>query len=199
MVVSDGVALFPRVEVSTSDLAHAVERQLRVHAPHVLLIDVALCAAMDRAMALGLHAVRPTCRWLVGWSAYAPCWLGTLLVCDALGTVEWGCSAGSMARALDTVLAGDLWFPRTVLQRLYRLARGTQGEIAAAQDGDPSNPQSDHLTPRELQVLMLMRAGLTNKQIAQHLGTSINTVKKHVEHLFAKTGLHKRRQMSAGP
>ena len=189
---SDGAAAqFRLIEVSPLALASTVERQLRDHAPHVLLIDVARCAALDRAGALALHAVRPACRWLIGWPGYAPRWLGTLLLCDALGAVEWGCSAGSLERALNAVSTGDLWFPRMVLQRLYELARGMPREI------DLDNPEADPLTPRELEVLMLVRAGLSNKQIAQRLGTSVNTVKKHVEHLFAKLGVHKRRQMSA--
>ena len=53
------------------------------------------------------------------------------------------------------------------------------------------------LTAREDEVLSLMRRGMTNKQIAERLDISVNTVKKHLAHLFAKYGLHGRRQQIA--
>jgi pimeloyl-ACP methyl ester carboxylesterase len=45
------------------------------------------------------------------------------------------------------------------------------------------------LTPREHQVLALVRIGLMNKQIAFELGTSEKTVKAHRTHLLAKMGV----------
>jgi DNA-binding NarL/FixJ family response regulator len=41
-------------------------------------------------------------------------------------------------------------------------------------------PQGPMLTPRQTEVLELMQAGLTNKQIAQKLGSSAFTVRAHV-------------------
>ena len=42
------------------------------------------------------------------------------------------------------------------------------------------------LTPRELEVLRDVADGLTNKEIAGHLGISLHTVKFHVESLMRK-------------
>jgi DNA-binding NarL/FixJ family response regulator len=42
------------------------------------------------------------------------------------------------------------------------------------------------LTPRELEVLRDVADGLTNKQIAGHLGISLHTVKFHIESLMRK-------------
>jgi DNA-binding NarL/FixJ family response regulator len=42
------------------------------------------------------------------------------------------------------------------------------------------------LTPRELEVLRDVAGGLTNKEIAAHLGISLHTVKFHVESLMRK-------------
>ena len=53
------------------------------------------------------------------------------------------------------------------------------------------------LTAREDEVLLLMRRGMTNKQIAGRLDISVNTVKKHCAHVFAKHGLRGRRQQIA--
>jgi DNA-binding CsgD family transcriptional regulator len=44
------------------------------------------------------------------------------------------------------------------------------------------------LSKRELGVLMLLVKGLTNGQIAEKLGISIETVRKHISHSLEKTG-----------
>jgi len=47
---------------------------------------------------------------------------------------------------------------------------------------------SAELTPREVEVLRLIAAGRPNGAIALELGLSLNTVERHVNHIFAKTG-----------
>lgn len=48
-------------------------------------------------------------------------------------------------------------------------------------------------TPREVQVLMLVREGLQNKEIGTRLGLAPRTVIFHLQNLFAKTGVRSRR------
>ena len=48
------------------------------------------------------------------------------------------------------------------------------------------------LTQREGHVLQQMAGGLTNKQIAEAIGISYETVKEHVKHLFRKIGVSDR-------
>lgn len=50
------------------------------------------------------------------------------------------------------------------------------------------------LTPRESEVLALVRHGLANKQIARRLGISERTVKAHLTSIFARTGVSDRTQ-----
>ncbi len=47
------------------------------------------------------------------------------------------------------------------------------------------------LTPRELEVLQLICAGLSNKEIAEKLGLSVNTVAVHRSNIMNALGLHK--------
>ena len=50
------------------------------------------------------------------------------------------------------------------------------------------------LTPRETQVLRLVAMGLSNQEIADSLGISIETVKEHVQNLLRKLSLGDRTQ-----
>ncbi len=45
-----------------------------------------------------------------------------------------------------------------------------------------------HLSQRERQVLECVSTGMTNVEVARHLGLGAATVKSHLDHIFAKTG-----------
>lgn len=57
-----------------------------------------------------------------------------------------------------------------------------------------SSSSSVQLTPREGEVLRLVRAGLANKQIARRLGISERTVKAHLTSTFQRIGVSDRTQ-----
>lgn len=48
------------------------------------------------------------------------------------------------------------------------------------------------LTKREMEILALIGAGLSNREIAEHLYVSQSTVKTHITHLLLKLGLNNR-------
>jgi DNA-binding CsgD family transcriptional regulator len=50
------------------------------------------------------------------------------------------------------------------------------------------------ITPRELEILELMAGGLSNREIAERLFVSENTVKTHSSHLFGKLSAKRRTQ-----
>jgi HD-GYP domain-containing protein (c-di-GMP phosphodiesterase class II) len=54
----------------------------------------------------------------------------------------------------------------------------------------PSPPRG--LTPREIEILILLARGLSNKQMAARLSVSARTVSSHVEHIYAKIGVSTR-------
>ncbi|HEY2263622.1 MAG TPA: response regulator transcription factor, partial [Streptosporangiaceae bacterium] len=58
----------------------------------------------------------------------------------------------------------------------------------------PAGPAPGDLTPREAEVLRLIAAGKSNREIARALFVSEATVKTHVNRIFAKTGSRDRGQ-----
>jgi DNA-binding CsgD family transcriptional regulator/predicted negative regulator of RcsB-dependent stress response len=59
----------------------------------------------------------------------------------------------------------------------------------------PSHLQALGVTSREVDVLVLVAAGLSNREIAERLVLSLRTVESHVEHLLAKTATANRREL----
>jgi DNA-binding CsgD family transcriptional regulator len=59
---------------------------------------------------------------------------------------------------------------------------------------DDSKLQSLGITPRELEILQLIAEGLSNKEIADRVFVSENTVKTHSSRVFDKLGARRRTQ-----
>ena len=93
--------------------------------------------------------------------------------------------------------------------------RSSTDEIAAAvlavrSDQTPVSPDmvrhlvaKDHervgsdLTEREVEVLRLAAKGLSNKEIAEHLFLSVNTVRNHMQRVLNKLGAHSKLEAAA--
>ena len=57
---------------------------------------------------------------------------------------------------------------------------------------------ADILTPREWEVLSLVRRGDSNSQIGQRLGISFAGAKCHVAEIMSKLGVHSRQEAAMG-
>jgi LuxR family maltose regulon positive regulatory protein len=58
----------------------------------------------------------------------------------------------------------------------------------------PRQPLAEPLTRRELDVLYLICDGCSNREIAEHLTVTLNTVKKHSSHIYGKLEVTSRAQ-----
>ncbi|HEX3787903.1 MAG TPA: response regulator transcription factor [Pseudonocardiaceae bacterium] len=113
------------------------------------------------------------------------------LQAGARGFLTKDADAEAIARALRAAAAGQSTMDGEVQRRLIEAA--TRGQRPAT----PSVELTDGLTAREIEVLRLIAAGLSNTEIARKLVVSEATVKTHVNHVFAKAGLRDRAQAVA--
>jgi DNA-binding NarL/FixJ family response regulator len=98
----------------------------------------------------------------------------------ALGYLTKAATRAEIGRAVHAAAAGQAVLDPEVQQRLLS---------AAVRAPAPSSPDGDgDLTPRESEVLRLIAAGKSNREIARALFVTEATVKTHVNRIFAKTG-----------
>jgi len=88
----------------------------------------------------------------------------------------------ALRAAVKRVLQGEVWTPPDV-----DLTRRSDAETAAI-------ARLSTLTPQQVRVLMMLSAGLLNKQIAYELSVSEATVKAHVSAILQKLGVESRTQ-----
>lgn len=86
----------------------------------------------------------------------------------------------------------DLLRPHLVRMRELTELRA---EVVAA--GERAELPAGLLTPREQEVLDLVAQGKTNAEIAAQLWVAPSTVKKHLEHIYAKVGVGRRAAVAA--
>ena len=77
-----------------------------------------------------------------------------------------------------------------------RKADRRQGDRRKGERRRPSEPPADYVahecTEREREIVDLLLQGMTNKQIAERLGIAVDTVKKHLQHVYKKLGVRRR-------
>lgn len=121
-----------------------------------------------------------------------PDYLLEALRAGAAGYVLKDASQDEIVTAVRRVRRGESPLdPELAARLLRRLAIATEQEKP---DHGQRKGAFDALTRRELEVLVLLKDGLTNRQIAETLVISPGTVKNHVEHIIAKLGVSDRTQ-----
>jgi LuxR family maltose regulon positive regulatory protein len=75
--------------------------------------------------------------------------------------------------------------------------RGLGAAKEAGRAATPDAPIATPLTPREVDILRLVAAGLSNKEIARQCFISVATVKRHAANIFAKLGASNRTHAAA--
>ncbi|MEE1781609.1 LuxR C-terminal-related transcriptional regulator [Streptomyces sp. SP17BM10] len=121
----------------------------------------------------------------------------------ALGTQPDATAGAALDEALDGLRARMGWTGFTVAHAegaRLDAAAAVQEALSTPAPGRPAKDQEDQdrqrLTPRQLQVAMLVSEGLTNRQIAERLGLSEWTAVNHVRQVMRRLGCTSRVQVA---
>jgi DNA-binding NarL/FixJ family response regulator len=163
--------------------------------PQVVLMDLNMPGCDGVAATARITAEHPGTRVVI-LTTYADdeSIIGALRA-GALGYLTKDATRAEIGRAIAAAAAGQAVLDPSVQQALLNAAVRAPGPApaGAAQAGAPSG-DSGELTPREADVLRLIAAGQSNREIARTLFVSEATVKTHVNRIFAKTGSRDRAQ-----
>ena len=107
----------------------------------------------------------------------------------ARGLVLKGEGPERLFTAIRAVANGELAFSEDIAQQVLSSMAGQ-----ARQQEEPSSLK--RLSERERQIAALIARGLKNKDIGRELGISENTVKRHLQSIFNKTGARDRLELA---
>src|SRR5215469_8896886 len=131
-----------------------------------------------------LKATRPDLRIIVTGSGMDEETILKAIASGAKGYVDEAASPTEFVQAIRVVNQGSVWAPRRVLSMFIERVSSAPGRIFPA--GRVS------FTDREKEVLEMLVAGRSNKEIGAALGIEERTVKAHVAKLMRKVGVQNR-------
>ncbi len=154
------------------------------HNVDVVLMDIRMPEG-DGLTALGrIKLDKPELPILMLSTFDNPTYIARSVALGANGYLLKGCTKEELLAAIHTAAAGESAWTRDELRRVT-------GALATPRlAADVEVP----LTQRESEVLRQLAYGLTNKEIAQALHISYETVKEHVQHILRKIGVSDRTQ-----
>jgi two-component system, NarL family, nitrate/nitrite response regulator NarL len=161
----------------------AIRGRVGAFGAEVAVVDSGIEGAADLVRALAASAER--CGVVAIGDASAARAM-ELLSAGALVYLDGEATVGELEQALDAAARGEGLVPPRLVGELLRRALF---ESRWSERGQP-------LTGREAEVAALLRAELSNKEIARRLQIEVSTVKNHVHSILVKLGLHGRGEIA---
>src|SRR5271155_77417 len=162
--------------VLVSEVADAEQAvaEFRIHQPDITLMDIRLPGMNGTDALIAIRKEFPNALVIMLTSSEGSAEIDRALRAGAASYILKSMPKGEMLAVIRAVKSGRRHIPPEVASRL----------AAHLLDND--------LTPRELEVLLLIRDGHRNKQIAYELSISETTVNFHIKNLVDKLGANDR-------
>ena len=168
-------------EAANGEEALKLVRKLK---PDVVLLDIRMPGKDGLTALEKIRADMPAVRVVMLSTFDNPTYVARAVAAGAHDYILKGASRAEIIAAITGAAAGQL--PARAGE-LRRVATTMANRVATP---DPDIP----LTQRETQVLRHMALGLSNKEIAQSLTISVETVKEHVQNILRKIAVTDRTQ-----
>ena len=169
------------IACETAGLDEAPERAALLR-PHVLLLEASSRADHASPLMTRLRHGSPGTRTLLLVSGSLTRDLVVNAIRDgALGCVQDTEAPAVLAKAGRPIHGGESWFGRGVLYQALHGSLCPSAPASVVLAADEAN-----LTPREREILDLIGAGLSNKEIGRRLEISDKTVKTHLHRVYVK-------------
>lgn len=178
-VFREGLAMIINAQpdmVLVAQAGNAVEAisEFRLHRPDITLMDLRIPGSNGTDTLVAIRGEFPNARIIM------------LTTSDSDGEIQRALRSGASGYVLKSMPKNELL---TVIRSVHAGKRHVPAEVAARL---AEHLGDDDLTPRELDVLRLIRDGYRNKQIADQLAISETTVNFHIKNLVDKLSANDR-------
>ena len=178
----DGTDVEIVAEASSGEAAVSLAMK---HKPDVILLDIRMAPGKDGLKALeNIRNDAPSVRCIMLTTFDNPTYIARAVASGAHDYILKGCSREELLESIMGAASGQLPLRAGELRRV---ATTMANRVVTP---DPDVP----LTQREMQVLRHVALGLSNKEIAQSLTISVETVKEHVQNILRKLAVSDRTQ-----
>lgn len=174
-----------RVIAEATDGLEAV-RMVEHHKPDLLLLDLAMPRRPGLEVARILAESPHDTKIVLLTAAIESHQVLEAIRLGVHGVVQKDAATELLLKAIRTVMSGQYWVGREKVADIVELLRRPA----------PASKKNFGLTPRELEIVGTVVSGYSNRDIAQKLKVSEDTVKHHLTNIFNKTGVSSRLELA---
>ena len=174
------------------EVPHLLSKELSGDALDAAVLDARSAGTSLDDLLQRLRRQLPALKIIVLGESAEPRRVQKVIGAGAKGFLAETAGEDEIRMALDVVLDGSVWAPRKVLARLIE-AGGVSGSATQPNAGASV---AGCMTPREMEVLELLKDGKSNREIARSMGIDETTVKAHLGRMLRKTGASNRVELT---
>lgn len=195
-IVREGLKLLLSTMENVSVVAEAADGEALATLAHaagadIILLDLGMPGVAGVQFITELKTVAPRTKILVLTANVEPRTVRATIEAGACGYLTKSGDPSELGTALQSVSRGDMYLSQSVRFAISEPERHRDPPaVDAALSPIP-------LTRREMQILSLAAQGLTAREIADRLGISPLTARKHRENLMRKLSLHSAAEIAA--
>ena len=169
--------------LEASDMSQAIEQLQQNLDIDLLLLDLHMPGSQDLFGLIHIRKTFPDLPVAVVSGSEDKNIISKVIDIGALGFVPKTTNAANIAKAIQTMLEGEVWLPDNFT-----------GDVQEDPEFTELAEKIATLTPAQYKVLCMLRDGLLNKQIGYSLGIAEKTVKTHITSIFKKLDISNRTQ-----
>jgi len=152
---------------------------LKINQPQAILLDLQMSVMDGLTTAKQITVLYPKIKLIMLSAFYENAIEDRLKQAGVKGYLTKDVESAFLIAQIKKVLAGETVFCEPQKEAHFNIALATYGHII----------DQYKLSPRELEIISLIRKGLTSNEIAKTLFISVNTVEVHRKHVFKKLNL----------
>jgi len=191
-LILDGMENLFRLEKDFKVVARCLDgeetvKAVRKHKPDVLVLDIRMPGTDGLSLLRGMRKEKLSTRVVLLTGALDEDELAEAVRLGVRGLVLKEMAPKLLVQCIRQVHAGELWLEkRSVTSALEKLLQREAGQREVTL----------LLTPREIEIVKQVAAGLRNTEIAKKLFISEGTVKMHLHNIYQKLGVDSRTKLT---
>lgn len=152
------------------------------HGPDIVLMDIQMPHKNGIQATAALTIAHPGARIIILTTFDYQDYVFEAIKAGAMGYLLKDVPATELTDTIRKVYAGEPFIQPDVASKLL-VEFGRKGRPVSSQ---PNNPADEELSSREVEVIKLLAAGASNREIADRLTLAEGTVKNHVSNILSK-------------
>jgi two-component system, NarL family, nitrate/nitrite response regulator NarL len=176
------------------DGSEAVDRTLE-YDPDVVIMELKLPKMDGLAVLRALQTRAPRSRVILFTASESKDDFIEAMKLGCSGILMKNASAGLILKSIQKVNAGEIWLDSNTTAAVIRQF-ASPNDFPAAQHSNGKTRERAQLSQREREIIVLIAQGYKNKEIAEKMFITEQTVKNHLHNVFDKLGVSDRLELA---